>query len=272
VRVEPVGRQLQGFEVASQEADPDTTVVTGAESLVALVESAVAEVNIAGARVDVQEADVELNARDARDNEISRVTLDPATADVVVDLEQREFSLVFAVSPVVTGQPAAGYNVAGVAADPAVVTVTGALEVLQSIDAVRGIPTEEVSIADARGDVVQEVRLALPDGARVQGDDTVTVSVSIAATRGEASFVVVPRVQNIADGLVVTQANPVTVVLAGELPVLDATTPESITVTANAEGLGAGLYALPLDVTAPAGTTVVRTEPDALGIALVPRP
>ncbi len=271
VRVQLVGSPQTGFAAAGETASPERASVSGPESLVALVDSVVAEVSLTSLRVDITEERAPLEPRDVRDGQISRVSVNPQTARVSVDIEQREFSLEFAVTPQVTGQPAPGYNVGGIAIDPRLVIVTGPLDVLQSIDAIRGISTAEISVADARDDVVRTVELELPDGARIQGTNDVRVTIDIAPARGEFQFRVVPQVRNVADGLVMTQAEAIIVTLAGDVPVLDAITGSSIAVSANAEGLGAGVYRLTYEIAAPAGTTVVRSEPADMGLALTPR-
>jgi YbbR domain-containing protein len=191
---------------------------------------------------------------------------------VSVAIEQREFSLEFVVNPVISGRPAAGYNVTSVVVDPPIVTLTGPLDVLQSIDAVEGVGTAEVVIGDARATVTRTVEIALPTGLGVIGSNTVLVTVAISPAPGEIAFLVVPQVRNVADGLVVTQAAPVFVTLSGDAPTLQALTPESIVVVADAQGLGEGLFTLPMTVSAPPGTSVVRVEPGELGIALTARP
>lgn len=277
VKIALVGSPQQGFTAAGQSSEPVTATVSGPESLVALVDSVAAEVILTGVRADVSEDRVELKPRDARGGEISRVTVNPETARVTVSLEQREFTRTFVVNPAITGQPAAGYNVTGVSVDPGIVSVTGPLDVLQSIDAVRGISTEGISIADNRGDVVRPVQLTLPAGARQQVaagsvPEPVRVTVSIKPARGEQTFRVAPQVRNVANGLVVTQADAVTVTLAGDVPTLQAVTPELVVVVADAQGLAAGLHSIPMQITPPGGTTVVRSDPGELGIALIPRP
>jgi hypothetical protein len=71
--------------------------------------------------------------------------------------------------------------------------------------------------------------------------------------------------------VVVPPPQSVSVTLSGDVPTLQGLTPESISVVADAQGLPAGLHALPLQITAPPGTAVVRSDPGELGIALVPR-
>jgi len=271
VRVELVGSPQTGFAAANTSVDPESATVTGPESLVALVDSVVAEVNLTGARVDLTEDRVPLEPRDARDGAISRLTVSPSTASVEVDLEQRDFSSAFVVTPVITGSPAPGFNVVDVSVQPAIVTISGSLEVLQSIDAVRGVLTEEISIADAREDVRRTVQLQLPQNARVQGDPPIEVAIDIEPAQGEFTFLVVPQITNVAPELVATPAEPVAVTLAGDVSVLQPLTAQSIVVTADAQGLEEGLRVVPLQVTPPGNTTVIRVEPGELGIALTRR-
>jgi YbbR domain-containing protein len=276
VKVNQIGVPQQGFTPTGDSAEPTTATVSGPESLVALVDSVGADVFLTGVHADVNEDRIELRPRDARGGEISRVKVTPGTARVSVSIQQREFTRSFVVSPSITGAPAAGYNITGVTAEPGLVTVSGPVDVLQSIDAVRGITTEEISIADARGDVVRAANLILPAGARVQGvAGNVTgpprITVSIRPARGEQTFRVAPQIRNVAAGLAIAQAEPVAVTLAGDVPTLQAITPESIVVIADADGLEEGLHSLPMEITPPGGTTVVRSEPAELGVALVLR-
>ncbi len=271
VQIVPNGSPQQGFTAVNQTASPNTATVTGAESVVNLVDSVAAEIGITGARVDVTEDRVDLKPRDARGGELARVKVSPQTARVTVDIQQRDFSREFVVTPAITGLPAAGYNVAAVNVDPALVTISGPLDILQSIDAVKGISTDEISIVDARTDVVRQVQLALPSGVRVQGGGTVRVTVSVKPARGEASFRVVAQIRNVGAGLAVVPPADVTVTLAGDIPVLQSITPESIVVVADAQGLEAGIHAIPLQITPPPGTTVARSDPGQLGVALAPR-
>jgi YbbR domain-containing protein len=268
VRVSTIGSPVTGFEVADERADPQTATVSGPRSIVALVESVVAVVNLTGQRVDVIEDRVKLEPRDAVGGGISRVSVVPDTAEVTVDLDQREYTLQFDVKPLITGQPASGYNLAGTSIDPRFVTVSGTLEALQAIDSRLGLTTEEISISDARDDVIRTVAIVVPDGTSILGSVQATVTIDIAPAGGVFSFRLTPQVVNVADGLTATPAGPVTITLAGEVPVLDQLTAESIVATVDAQGLGTGLFVLPIEVTPPAFTSIVSIDPGSLGVAI----
>ncbi|MDP9238630.1 MAG: CdaR family protein [Chloroflexota bacterium] len=278
VEVSLLGSPQQGFGLVKPSAgapqnpstQPASVTISGPESLIALVHSAVAEVNLTGLRADFT-GDIDLRPRDVRGGDISRVKVNPGRARVTVDIEQQEFSQEFRVNPLIAGTPALGYNGVGITVDPAVISITGPLDVLQSIDAVKGISTEEISIADGRADVVRTIPVAIPPGTSVKGSPAVKVTVSIRPARGEVTFSIVPQIRNIGAGLALYPPTPVLVTLSGDLPVLQALTPESMVVTADAQALGAGIYSLPLQITPPPGTTVTRTDPGQIGIALSKR-
>lgn len=268
VRVSTIGSPVVGFDVADERSDPETATVSGPESIVALVDHVVAVVNLTGQRVDLEEDRVTLEPRDAVGGGISRVTVSPETADVSVQLEQREYSLQFDVKPQVRGEPAAGYNLAGATIDPRFVTVTGTLEALQAIDSLKGLSTEEISITGARDDVIRTVAIVVPEGTTISGPATATVTIDIAPAGGVFSFRIVPQIRNVGPGLSAVAASPITVTLAGDVPVLDTITAESITASVDAQGLGPGLFALPVEVTPPAFTSIVSVQPGTLGVAL----
>jgi YbbR domain-containing protein len=136
---------------------------------------------------------------------------------------------------------------------------------------VRGLQTEEISIADARDDVLSAVEIELPEGVRIDGGSSVNVIVDIAPARGVYSFRIVPEIRNAGDDLIVTPAGAVTVTLAGDVPALEAVSPESIDASVDVQDLSEGLYALPVTVGAPPGTEITAIDPPELGVAITLR-
>lgn len=272
VHVVPIGSPQQGFTSPDQVSVPLQATVTGAESLVGRVAFVVAEVNLTGLSADFTDS-ITLQPRDANDAAIGRVTVNPDRAQVTAHIKQTDSIQAFAVAPVITGNPAAGYNIGAITVTPPQVTVTGPLDVLQSINALSGIQTSEVTVTDARADVQRTVDLVLPSGVQLQpGTGPIKVTVSVKAALGEATFKVIPQVRNVGAGLVLTPPGAVLITLAGDVPTLDSLTPEAITAFVDASGHGVGLFPLPLQVTPPTGTTVVRADPGEVGIALTQRP
>ena len=265
VTVKLIGTPPLGYGTVPGKTTPEQVEVTGAESLVALVEEGVADVNVQGVRVPLEQT-FPLVARDSRGGDIEGVTLNPSTADVVLPIVQREITQAYVVTPQVRGTPADGFDVTSVGVEPAFAVLTGTIEALQSLTLVA---TDEVDIDGAASDVVRAAKLQLPPGLTAAGGDTVTVRVSISAARGEITLGLTPTVKGLAPGLRADLSTAlVEVRVAGEIPVLRALSPATLTAVVDASGLQAGQHDLSVQVTAPPGVQVVGVEPASVTVTL----
>ncbi len=272
VQVDLVGSPPVGFEVAATEPSRIEARLIGPETLVNQVQAVCAEVNLStGVKVSFTQT-VILKAKDKRCGDIQGVSIDPEDVRVSVEMQQIVFSAGFIVAPAIRGAPAAGFQIASVTVEPALVRVSGPVEVLQSIDAVSGIPTEEVSVDGATaGTLVRTVALTIPEGATVEGASEVTVRVNIVASTGQRVFEVAPQLRNVPQGLAATLATTVVrITLQGQVSLLDTLTPSDVLIYADLTGLKEGLHLVELRVQAPAGTALVSIDPPAAGVALAP--
>ena len=267
VTVKLVGAPPLGYDTVPGQTSPQQAEVTGAESLVALVGEAVVDVNVQGVRVPLDQV-FTLVARDGRGGDIEGVTLNPPTVKVILPIVQREITQVYAVTPQLRGSPSDDFNVTAIAVEPAYAVITGTIEALQSLTTVN---TDEVNIDGATSDVVRAVTLSLPQGLTVVGSDTVTVRVSVSAARGEIRLGINPSIEGLEPGMRGDLgANLVEVTVAGDLPVLRALTPSSLTATVDVSGLQEGKHSLPVRMTAPSGVQVVNVDPATVTVTLGP--
>jgi len=276
VQVRTLGAPPAGFDLTSSSAEPTSVTVSGPESLVQGVTAACAEINLANLRLSIEQS-VILKAQGSHCGDIAGVSLSPEDAKVSVTITQTVFTRAFVVNPLVRGQPATGYSITAVSVEPPLVQVSAPLDVLSSIDAVRGVTTEEVNIAGAKAaeggpsDVTRVVKLQLPPGATASRED-VTVRVTIAAEQGQAQFSVVPQVRGLGAGMQATVLPEVVrVILAGPQPTLDAQTAASIAVYIDASSLGPGQHALTPKVDAPSGLAVIGVDPPQVGLSITQR-
>ncbi len=268
VSVELEGASPTGFEARDPRSDDATVLVTGPQGRVSLVTQAVAILDLTGRTETIQQA-VRLEPRDDRGFLVEGVSLEPGVTDVRVDVEQIQFSRVVVVSPVVTGSPAVGYNVAGVSVEPSTVTVFGPREFVQEVAAVR---THSVDVTGADEDVVRSVSLDLPAGASVSGGTTVTITVKVVPAQGQRTLGVTVRVTGLANDVQVVGALPsVQVTLLGELPTLQGLGPNDISARVDLTGLSEGTHSVSVRVTAPAGLLVASVSPDKVEIVLEKR-
>ena len=114
--------------------------------------------------------------------------LDPSTVRVQIDVSTVETSRTVPIRPLLTGAPAAGFEVGTVTAEPSVVTLRGSPEVLAAIGEVL---TEPISLAGSNATLRATGTLVLPDGARLADPaaSEPTIVVQIRETVGTRTLV-----------------------------------------------------------------------------------
>jgi len=168
------------------------------------------------------------------------------------------------IAPVVEGEPAPGFVVGTIAAEPSTVEVVGpagALKVLT--EAI----TEPVVVTGASGPITETVTVGSPDPSiRLQSLQTtrVTVNVAAAPVRWTVSEVGV-QVRN-ASRQVQVQPQSVTVHVHGPREAQAEATEFDASV--DVSGLGPGQYDLPVKVVPPARIGVVSIEPEQVHVRI----
>jgi YbbR domain-containing protein len=174
------------------------------------------------------------------------MTFEPSSAKVVP------------VVPSVEGEPAAGYVVGTVTAEPSTVEVTGPVSALR--DLTEAI-TEPVSVSGASQPVNESVTIGVQDSSvRLRNPQAARVSVSISPAPIEWVLTEVPVSARNAAGVVQITPRTVTVEVRGprELATSDASAFEAYV---DAAGVRPGQLLLPVRVVAPPRVGVVRVEP-----------
>ena len=129
--------------------------------------------------------DLALVAVDRLGDPVSPVKLEPDTARVTIPVFANLGSRVIPVSPVVTGTPAAGFEVATVTVEPTVVTVKGDAERLAALESVDTAP---VSVSGASKTVTSTVALDPPDDVSPLDGTEVTVVVTFRPVTSTRAF------------------------------------------------------------------------------------
>jgi YbbR domain-containing protein len=170
------------------------------------------------------------------------------------------------VTPVVTGTPAPGFEVAGVTVDPPVVTVEGDADQLAELV---GLETEPVSVNAASSQQRRTVELVLPDGVVPLGQATVLVTVDLRAVTETRSF---------STGVQVVGADPdltyqpstdrVLLVIGGGTADLDRLDGATLVADLDVSDLGVGQADVPVTVELPPGLTVVSVSPATVRVTV----
>jgi YbbR domain-containing protein len=264
VHVRPVGTMPLGYELSGTNVVQPTVRVSGPESLVGRVSDAVADLNVTGLTLGVEQT-VTLIPRGGGGGEIRGVTLDPPALRVSVDIRQSTLVRTIALRVAVKGAPASGYRVVNVVVSPATITVEGSLDALQQVDA---IDLDSVDVTGELTAVTRAVTVELPDGLLTSESRVVTVVVQIAPIDGDFTLSLAPRIVGLGDGLAINAVESVEITLSGPLPLLTQLTADDIGISLDVSGLGAGVHAVEVQLTAPEGMVLKSLQPETVSVTL----
>ena len=169
------------------------------------------------------------------------------------------------VVPQWIGEPAPGYEVGTVTADPAEVEVVG------PETAVKGLTeatTEPVSIMGASSPVTEAVTIGTADpSVRVQTSETAQVTVNIRPAAVEWAVAGIPVNVRNGDEAVTVTPGEVTVYVRGPRAAM-ASGASEFEASIDVRGLGPGKYVLPVRVTPPPRIGIVGVEPEEVDVVI----
>lgn len=272
VRADRVGEIALGYQANEPSIAPDHVLVSGPASAVQRVDRIRASVRMTGRREDFDQ-EVRLEALDALGERVPDISLDPAFARVTIVVEQLGGYRLLAILPIVEGQVAQGYQVAGLSVSPTLVTVYSSDP--QAVDSLPGfVETFPVDIAGAEENVTQRVNLRLPSGVAQVDEQPVEVRVEVAAIEITTTLTTTIETQGLRPGLF-AQVSPetVSVILKGPLPVLDALRPGDLQVVLDLRGLAIGTHQVtPRLANLPANVAVQTIVPDTVQVVISAEP
>lgn len=168
------------------------------------------------------------------------------------------------VVPGVEGDPADGYVTGAITADPAAVEVVGPASAIAQLT---GAITEPVSIQGARDSVTETVNIGVADpSVRLRQPASAQVRVTIAGAPVEWAIAGIPIRQPTHRSLEMSPGD-VTVFVRGPRETRGSRV-EDFDASIDVEGLGPGLYQLPVRVVPPARVGIIKVEPPAVRVRL----
>lgn len=255
----------EGLGVGEPSVEPASVTVSGPASVVDVVTSARADVVIQPSGISVDQ-EVTLVPIDALGNAVSPVNLTPTSAHVTIPVFADLRSKTLPVSPVITGNPAPGFEIAGVTVAPTVVTVEGDAEQLATL---ARIDTAPVSTNGASADLTVDVELAVPVGVVPVDAETVRVTVTLRPITATRSFEAGIRLVGAQPDLVYALGTDrVLLVLGGSSAELDRLTGSELVVDLDVSGLDGGTSDVPVSVDVPAGVRIVSLTPESVEVTV----
>jgi YbbR domain-containing protein len=264
------GQTPDGLKLGPTTIDPAVVTVSGAASIVDQVDSVRADVVIQSTGIDLDE-DVQLVPVDKLGNELRPLEVSPPTARVVIPVFSNEQRRTLPVNAIITGVPAAGFEIDSVTVQPQVVLVAGDAD--QLVDLTR-VDTDPISMTGVSEDETVEATLALPTGVVPVGDVPITVTIKIRPVTGTRTYSAGLRLVGAAADLTYAlSTDRVLVTIGGSTADLDRLSGASLVMDLDVVGLKPGIHQVAVTANLPVGTTLVAASPPKVTVTIaVPAP
>lgn len=200
---------------------------------------------------------------------VTGLELDTNTVTITMPVEESAGFAEKLVNVIWTGEPAPGYRLISVTADPPSVLVEGRPAQINALPSVR---TEPIDITGLTESFQQVAVLDLPSGISVDPEQVVTVYIEVEPILTTDSFNRTPQLLGLEDGFEgILTPDEVRVFLFGPLPVLDSLQDDDIRVTLDVFGLEPGRYSMIPDVDVPdRGIEIRSVQPTAVTVVITP--
>jgi YbbR domain-containing protein len=254
-----------GLELGDESVTPTTVVVSGPATVLDRVAAARASVAIQQSGIDVDQ-DVDLVAVDGLGEAVGQVDIEPRIVHVTIPVFSDRETRTLPVNPVVTGDPAPGFEIAGVSVEPPVMLVEGDADQLAEL--VR-VDTEQVPMTGASSDRSVTVGLALPTGILPVGDDSITVTVTLRPVTETRTFNAGVRLIGAGRGLTyAVDTDRILLTIGGSSADLDRLTGSTLVVDLDVTGLEPGKRVVPVFRDLPTGVTLVSASPATVTVTI----
>jgi YbbR domain-containing protein len=261
------GTVPDGLTLGATTIEPAVVTVSGADSILSKVDSVRADVIIQSTGIDVDQ-DVQLVPVDKLGNPLRPLDVTPASARVRIPVFSDQQSRTLPVNPIITGTPAAGFEIASVTVAPLVALVTGDADRLAQLTR---LDTEPISMTGVSSGETVLVKLGLPTGVVAVGQGPISVTISIRPVTATRTFSAGLRLVGASSDLTYALSVPqVLVTIGGSTADLDRLSGSSLAMDLDVAGLKAGAHDVAVTATLPAGTTLVAASPAKVTVTVGP--
>lgn len=266
VRVEH-GTVPDGLTLGKTIVEPATVTITGPKSVVSIVAAVRAAVIVQTPPIDIDQ-DVPLVPIDQLGNAVSPVDVKPQTARVIMPVFSDQKSRTLPVDPIITGSPAAGFEIESVTVDPLVALVAGDADDLAKLDQV---DTDPIPMTGVSANQIVEVGLALPTGVVAVNERPIRVSITIRPVTGTRTFSAGLRLVGASNTLsYALSVDRVLVTIGGSTADLDRLSGAALVMDLDVAGLKAGTHEVVVTANLPVGTTLVAASPPSITVTIGP--
>ncbi len=265
-----LGTAAEGYTRFAPSIKPTTVLVQGSETLLEQIASAKVEIDATGATENlVLTLPVKLVTDEGVVLDNKSVTVTPQAVEVFLPIDQDTPSKMVTIKPNLVGQPAKGYAVSRVVAEPETVKIVGSFEDIDKIDQ---LTTKPIYISNIAADMVQEAELVIPDGVTLMNTNTVKVLVTVAQSAVTKTVDIPITVRGDSEYDVTLSQTTAQVTIEGQEEELDdAAKLAGIVPYVSISGLEAGTHTLELHLEDDSGLHVTQIQPAAVEVTLTPK-
>jgi len=268
IKVQMRGEPAVGYQAKLPQLTLRSATVSGPSSVADTVSELLAPVNLNGVKQPINDS-LTLIPVNTAGQFVSGVKVEPATAPVIVAVEQLGGYRDVAVKALIEGQIATGHRITNIVVSPSVVTLFSSDPSL--VAALPGlVETEKLNISKASADIETVLGLKLPAGVSVIGSQNVLLQVSIAAIESSLTIQRDLEIRSLYPLYrAVASPSTVDVILSGPLPTLDTLNPDDVRVTLNLSNLTPGIHQIKPEVIAlPQKVTVQTILPGTIEVII----
>ena len=258
-----------GLSLGDIKIEPARVKVSGPASVLGRVVAVRADVSIQPSGLDFDQA-VDLIPVDEVGNPVAQVQVQPGTARITVPVFSDRESRLLPISALITGDPAAGFELAGATVEPKFVTVEGDADQLAQLVS---IDTEPISVNGLSSDQSFEATLVLPTGVEALDVKTITVAVDVRQVTATRTFDVGMRLVGGRGDLLYSPAiDRILVTLGGSVADLDRLDGATLVADLDVAKLEPGTSSVSVAIDLPAGVTLVVASPVTVDVRVTAAP
>ena len=259
----------QGYMALPHSISPNEVILSGPEDKLALIDKIFVTANLNKAQENYR-ANLPVNVQDAAGNSLlSWINVQPAQVDVLVPVVAQQPTKTVPVNVTLSGQPAGGYVVSRIVADPAVATITGAQSALAKVVYVY---TSAININGATGNITEDVTLLNAEGVSVDKNLSFRVVVVIEPESSKTLTDVVVSLTNTNNAYNYTLSNnTVDVTVRGPASAISSVTSTDVTAQLNASTFSPGVNQAFLQLNTNSNVDIVSVLPMFIDVEVTPK-
>lgn len=242
----------EGYELGDAQVNPQKVTIVSSRDIIDQIAMVKVFVDVEGLTEPINNREVPVNVYDNQGNKL-RVNVEPESVTVSVDVDNPSKTVPVSVST--TGDLPDGYSLSAMEPEVKEVEIFATSDVLKGI---KEIKTEEIDLSTIKESKTIEAALSLPKGVQIRDAGKIPVGVELKQEKTINDVQI--NVENLGEGQDVSFVEPdqpiMRITVSGDDKDVKDLAEDDFLLVVDAQGLGAGEYNVPVDISAPENVEV----------------